>query len=151
VDLNLPGSKGYRADLPWVMKVRWDGELVAEVFVYVENGRPTGPTEFLTWQADRAYGARCTRRGVQDASRKCTSPAQTPGPWAGRVTHTNGGHICGTVSQEKWEKTKHLIAKMADMVEQDYLPLARLLQVWVFLMYAVRTYPWINPYIKVCT
>ena len=24
VEFNLPGSKGYRSDLPWVMKIRWD-------------------------------------------------------------------------------------------------------------------------------
>ncbi len=39
VVFNQPGSKGYRADLPWVMKIRWDGKLAAEVFVYVDDGR----------------------------------------------------------------------------------------------------------------
>ena len=52
------------------------------------------------------------------------------------------------VSQEKWDKTKRLIRKMADMVERDCLPLARLLQIRSFLMYVVRTYPWMNPYMK---
>jgi hypothetical protein len=70
VVMNLPGSKGYRANLPWVMKIRWDGDLAAKVFVYVDDGRPTGPTKDLTWQAARAYGAGCSRRGVQDASQK---------------------------------------------------------------------------------
>ena len=27
VIFNLPGSKGYRADLLWVFKLRWDGKL----------------------------------------------------------------------------------------------------------------------------
>jgi len=148
VVFNLPGSKGYRADLPWVMKIRWDGELAAEVFVYVDNGRATGPTELLAWQAGRAYGAGCTRRGVQDASRKRTSPSQTPGPWAGTVTHTDGGKVCGMVSKEKWDKTKRLVAELEEMVARDYLPLTRLLQIRGFLMYVVRTYPWINPYMK---
>jgi hypothetical protein len=49
VVFNLPWSKGYRADLPWVMKVRWDGELATKMFVYVNDGRPTGPTKFLMW------------------------------------------------------------------------------------------------------
>ena len=62
VVLNLQGATGYRADLLWVMKLRWDGELAAEVFVYVDDGPPTGPTKFLAWQAGRAYGAGCTRR-----------------------------------------------------------------------------------------
>jgi hypothetical protein len=97
------------------MKIRWDGQQAAEVFVYVDDGRPTGPMEFLTWQAGRAYDAGCTRRGVQDASRKRTSPSQTPGPWAGTVTHTDGGEVCGMVSQEKWDKTKRLIGDGGDV------------------------------------
>jgi hypothetical protein len=70
VIFNLPGSKGYRADLPWVMKIRGDGDLAVEVFVYVDDGRAIEPTKFLMWQAARAYGAGCTRRGVQDALQK---------------------------------------------------------------------------------
>jgi hypothetical protein len=34
------------------------------------------------------------------------------------------------------------------MVKQSCLPLSRLLQIRGFLMYVVRTYPWINPYMK---
>jgi hypothetical protein len=148
VVFNLPEAKGYWADLPWVMKIHWDGELVAEVFVYVDNRRPTGPTEFLTWQAGWAYSAGCTRRGMQDVSQKRTSPSQTPGPWAGMVTHTNGGKVCSMLSEEKWGKTKRLIAEMQEMVARDCLPLTKLLQIRGFLMYVVCTYPWINTYIK---
>jgi hypothetical protein len=36
--MNLPGSTGYQADFPWVMKVRWDSELAPKVFVYVVDG-----------------------------------------------------------------------------------------------------------------
>jgi hypothetical protein len=89
VVMNLLGSTGYRADLPWVMKVRWDGKLAAEMFVYVDDGRPTGPMEFLTWQAGQAYGAGCTRRGVQDALQK--ADFTLAGAWAmGRDGHTHG-------------------------------------------------------------
>jgi hypothetical protein len=144
--MNLSGLKGYRLDLLWIMKIRWNGELAAEVFVYVDDGRGTGPNEFLSWQAARAYGAGCSRRGVQDASRKRTSPSLTPGPWAGMVTHTDKGMVRGMVSQEKWDKTKRLILEMRGMVEVDHFPLAWLLQICGFLMYMVRTYPWINPY-----
>ena len=140
VVFNLPGSKGYRANLPWVMKIRWDGQLAVEVFVYIDNGMATGPTEFLAWQAGRAYGSGCTRRGMQDASHKQTSPSQTSGPWAGTVTHTEGGKVCGMVSQEKWDKAKRLIAELEGMVALDCLPLTRLLQIRGFLMYVVRTY-----------
>jgi hypothetical protein len=64
VVFNLPRAKGYWANLPWVLKIRWDGKLAAEVFVYVDDGRLTGITEVPTWQAGQAYGTGCTRRGV---------------------------------------------------------------------------------------
>ncbi len=75
VVFNLPGSKGYRVDLPWVIKIRWGGEQAAEVFVYVNDGRPTGPTEFLSWQAGQAYGAGCT---YQERSAGCLEEEDIP-------------------------------------------------------------------------
>jgi hypothetical protein len=52
------------------------------------------------------------------------------------------------VSQEKWEKTQALIRELGSMMEQDLLPLQRLLEIRGILIYVVRTYPWLNPYIK---
>ena len=145
---NLPGSKGYRSDLPWVMKVRFDGNLAGEIFVYVDDGRVVGHDPALVWRAARAYAAACSRRGVQDAARKRTSPTMTPGPWAGTITHTDGGTLMGMVSQEKWTKTQGLIKELADMIPRGPLPLQRLLEIRGFLMYVVRTYTWLNPYVK---
>jgi hypothetical protein len=51
VQLNLPGSPGYRADLPWVMKVRADGIIAAEIFEYVDDGRAIGHSAELAWRA----------------------------------------------------------------------------------------------------
>ena len=42
VEFSLPGSKGYSSDLPWVTKIRWDGHLATEVYVYVDDGWVTG-------------------------------------------------------------------------------------------------------------
>jgi hypothetical protein len=148
VKLNLPGSVGYRADLPWVMKVRADGLLALEVFVYVDDVRVTGATADLAWWAARAYAAWCSKLGVQDAARKRTSASRTPGPWAGTVTHTDREQVCGMVSQEKWEKTQLLIRELKDMMERGRLPLQQLLEIRGFLIYVVRTYTWLNPYIK---
>jgi hypothetical protein len=148
VELNLPGSKGYRSDLLWVMKIREDEHLAAEIFVYVDNGHPTGHSLRLTWAAARVFAAVCSRRGVQDASRKRTLPTETPGPWAGTVTHTEGGCILGMVSQEKWDKTKLLIAELVEMIPKGPLPLQPLLEIRGFFMYMVRTYTWLDPYIK---
>jgi hypothetical protein len=148
VVFNMPGSKGYRSDLPWVMKIRADGHLAAEIVVYMDNGRPTGHDQELTWKAAQAHGASCSRRGIQDALRKKTSPTMTPGPWAGTVTHTNGGSVMGMVLQEKWIKTEAMVQELVDMIPGGQLPLQRLLEIRGFLMYVVRTYTWMNPYIK---
>ena len=130
------------------MKIRAEGHLAAEFFVYVDDGRATGHNPRLTWAAARAYAAGCSRRGVQDASRKRTSLLDTPGPWAGTVTHTAGGRVLGMVSQVKWDKTKLLIAELGEMIPEGPLPLQRLLEIRGFLMYVVRTYTWLNLYIK---
>jgi hypothetical protein len=148
VVFNLLGSKGYRSDLPWVMKVRADSHLAAEIFMYVDDRRPTGHSQELTWKAAWAYGAGFSRRGIQDASRRRTSPTMMPGPWAGTVTHTSGGMLVGMVSQDKWTKTKCLIQELVEMIPGGPLPLQRLLKIRGFLMYVVRTYTWMNLYIK---
>ena len=148
VVLNLPGSPGYRADLPWVMKIRVDGHIAAEIFVYVDDGRAIGHSAEMAWRVARFYAAMCARLGVQDAARKRTSASRTPGPWAGTVTHTDQDQVCGMVSQEKWDKTQVLIRELDGMLARDLLPLQRLLEIRGFLIYVVRTYPWLNPYIK---
>ena len=117
VALNLPRSCGYRADLLWVMKIRADGFLAAEIFVYDDDGRVVAHSPDLAWRAARAYAAHCAKLGVQDASRKQMLPSRTPGPWAGMATHTNRDQVCGMVSQEKWETTKLLIIEPSMMVE----------------------------------
>jgi len=96
VEFNLPGSKGYRLDLPCITKIRFDGHLAAEIFVYVNDGKPTGYCRDLTWQAAQVYGSRCSRRGILDALRKRMSPTMSPGPWAGTVTRTEGGSLVGS-------------------------------------------------------
>ncbi len=148
VEFNLPGSRGYRLDLPRVMKIREDSHLVAKIFVYVDDGRPMGYCQDLTWRAARAYGLGCSRRGIQDASRKRTLPIKMPGPWACTVMHTEAGPLVGMVSQEKWDKTKQLLKELSDMLGEDPLPLQRMLEIRGFLMYMVHTYPWLNPYMK---
>ena len=100
------------------MKVRFDSYLACKVYVYVDNGRVTGHTMELCWAAGRRFASVCSKGGVQDAARKRTFPSWEPGPWADTVCHTSGGEIIGTVSQEKWEKTKALVTELADMVAE---------------------------------
>jgi len=106
----------------------------------VDNGRTTGYWRDLTWRAVRAYGSGCSRRGIQDASRKRTLPTESPGPWAGTVTHTGSGRLVGMVSQEKWDKTMCLLEELKEMVTKGPLPLQRMLKIRGFFMYVVHTY-----------
>jgi hypothetical protein len=122
VEFNLPDSRGYQSDLPWVMKIREDGHLAAEIFVYVDDGRPTGYCRDLTWRAARVRSLGCSRRGIQDASRKRTLPTEMPGLWAGTVTHTEAGALVGMVSQVKWDKTKQLLKELSDMSGETQCP-----------------------------
>ena len=147
VKLNLPGLPGYRADLLWVMKIWADGTIAAEIFIYVDDGRTVGHSEELAWRAACFYAAKWASLGIQDAARKRTSASRTPGPWAGTVTHTDQDH-CWMVSQEKWEKTQALIRELGSMMKRDLLPLQQLLEIRGFLIYVVRMYPWLYPYIK---
>ena len=56
--------------------------------------------------------------------------------------------LVGMVSQEKWDETKALLQELTDMLGKGPLPLQQLLEIRGFLMYAVRKYPWLNPYMK---
>ena len=47
--LNLPCTYGYDCHIPWVFKKRSDGLLAAYLCIYVDYGRPIGPTEDLCW------------------------------------------------------------------------------------------------------
>jgi hypothetical protein len=42
VRLNLPGSPYYDPYLEWVAKVRYEGRVAADLFIYTDDFRPTG-------------------------------------------------------------------------------------------------------------
>ena len=49
VELNLPDSANYDPSKPWVFKVRADGSMAADLFIYIDDLRPTGPTSEECW------------------------------------------------------------------------------------------------------
>ena len=73
VRLNLPGSERYDPSLPWVSKVRDDDTLAADLFIYIDDLHPTGPTEEETWWASQRTSSVLAWLGLQDAARKCRS------------------------------------------------------------------------------
>ena len=54
VRLNLPGSKEYDPKLPWVSKVRKEDDMIAaDLFTFMDDFRPTGPSKREAWLAGR--------------------------------------------------------------------------------------------------
>ena len=149
VVLNLPGDPDYDPTLPWVMKVRKDGHLASEVYIYVDDGKFTGWNRLECWRAVQRFSKVLSWLGIQDAFRKRTGPSTEPGPWAGTVTHTENG-VNATVTELKWAKTQEKVQEMAQMLEEDEtaLPRKALEKARGFLIYVGRTYRWMNPYLK---
>ena len=104
VQLNLPGDESYTPKLSWVTKVRSDGHLASEVFIYVDDGQIIAHSELVCWQAEKIFCSTCNSLGIQDAPRKRTEPSLTPGPWAGTVAHTSNKEVAITVTHIKWGK-----------------------------------------------
>jgi hypothetical protein len=50
VRMNLPGSVLYDPRVQWVSKVRKeDGRVAADLFIYIDDFRPTSPSEKECW------------------------------------------------------------------------------------------------------
>ena len=98
------------------MKIRWDGHLACEVYLYVDDGRATGFCREICWAAGRKVAALCSKYGVQDKAVKRTFPSHLPAPWAGTVTQTDQGEVVGLVDDGKWAKTQRLVRELAAML-----------------------------------
>ena len=110
--MNLTGTKRYRSDLPWVMKIRCDGHLATEIYTDVDDRRATGFCREIFWAADRRVATLCSKYGIQDKAAKQKFSTPTPGPWAVTMSHTDQGEVVVLVSEEKWNKTKALIQEL---------------------------------------
>ena len=107
VRLNLPGDADYDPSVPWISKIRDNGEIAADVHPYVDDLRETAPTEEEAWAAASKMAKGAAYFGLQDAARKRRPPSKTPGAWAGVVVGTDkNGDVYKTVSQERWDKTR---------------------------------------------
>jgi len=89
-----------------VSKRQKDGTLAADLVLFVDDIRPTGPTEKEALQASQIMAKELAHRGIQDAARKRRDVCQTPGAWAGSVVHTTDSSVTIMMEQTKWDKTK---------------------------------------------
>ena len=93
---------------------RVDVLLDTYLFIYVDDGRSIGPTEYLCWEASRRWGSIFSWLGIQGAYRNVQPPSQAPGAWDGNLINTEGG-VHRLVSQERSDKTRRLIADLVGM------------------------------------
>jgi hypothetical protein len=136
--------------LPWVSKIRLaDNGIACDVVIFVDDLRVTGPTKNEAWQASQRAAAQLNHLGIQDAPRKRRDGSQAPGAWAGCVLRTDQEGVFVYVSQDKWLKTKALLAEVMGLIQADPTRISRkrLEQVHGFLQYVTRTYSGMNPYL----
>ena len=147
--LNLPGMGKYQPGKPWLYRVRKDGTMAADLFIYIDDLRPTGPSKKECWDAAHQVGSRLTWFGLQDAARKRRDASQTPGAWAGTVIHTDGEEVLLLVSQDKWDKTRKWVQWMhkhtRDGLSFSHKELERCRG---FLIYVSRTYRPFVPFLR---
>jgi hypothetical protein len=150
VRLNLPGVEDYDPSLSWVSKIREDGRVAADLFIYMDDLRPTGPDAEECWRAARKGEATCNHLGIQDAPRKRRAASKTPGPWAGSMIYTDDedAGLRVLVARKKWCNAKRLLAnlyalpKESEMVDHKVLERTR-----GFLVYVERTNKPMTPFL----
>jgi hypothetical protein len=151
VRLSLPGSEEYDPRLPWISKLRLsDGKLAADIFIYVDDARVTGPTKEACWQATRQAASTANSLGIQEAARKRRWGTRRPGAWAGSIVESTAEGVFVTVSQEKWEKSRRYIGEIISELKNSdgILDFKALERKRGFLIYVTRTYPSMVPYLK---
>ena len=152
VRLNLPGTESYDPSLPWVSKIRLDdGQIAADLFIYVDDGRITAPSKEECWLATRQATSRLNGLGIQEAARKRRWGSRKPGAWAGSIVEMTSEGIFVKVSEEKWTKAKTYVGDIIQELKSgkgrglDFKSLERKRG---FLIYVTRTYPSMVPYLK---
>ena len=61
---------------------------MADIFIYLDDGRPLSDTAWANWKAARKFCCTLNVLGLQNTCRKKTCPSQVPGEWAGTMTET---------------------------------------------------------------
>ena len=101
VILNLPGMDHYDSSRIWIFKVRKGGTLAADLFFYIDDGRPTTPFVWERWCTSKKICSTLIWYGLQDAGRKITETSQSPGEWDSTMVKTIDGKVFLLVSQKK--------------------------------------------------
>lgn len=112
--MNLPSMEQYDPTKPKIIK--WSSSRQAmsgDVVTFVDDVRITGSSKEHCHQVHRQFVSRMQYLGLQDAPRKFRPPSQTQaGAWTGTIFRVGETVISKTVSQEKWDKGRTIVAKL---------------------------------------
>ena len=149
IELNLPGSENYDPSMPWVYKRRSDGQIASDFVSFVDDFRPTGPSEYECWIAASRIAKKLNWLGIQDAPRKRRNSTQEPGAWAGCIVLTGKDGSRVTILNKKWIKALGMLDELLHMIEDDSESLnrKRLEQIRGFLVHICQAYPSLRPYL----
>jgi hypothetical protein len=149
VRLNLPGDADYDPCKAWVSKIRKDGRVAADIFIYVDDVRSSAWDDDAAWAASQRTSSRLGYLGLQDAARKRREPSKETGAWTGSVVWTTDNQLSVMTTQDKWDKTRdHLAWIKANVGNEDGMNGKVLKSIRGFLVYVARTYPSMTPYLK---
>jgi hypothetical protein len=152
VRLNLPGEEAYDPTLPWVSKVgKFEGgdRIAGDFFTYIDDVRTSGRDREHCWEVSRRVASHCSYLGIQDAPRKRRAPSSNPGAWAGSNVVLTPEGVAVTVSPEKWGRTRDIVMRWWKEVKvAPSLNRKALESDAGFLVYVVRSFPAMRPYLK---
>ena len=150
IKLNLPGSQDYSPAEPWVSKRTSNGKIPPDAFTFVDDIRTVGRSEKICDNATRRVGSSLNYLGEQEASRKRRPSSQRSGAWIGAIFRADENNIGILTSQEKWDKTKHIVQKWRTRLEDRDFLLDRkeLERDREFLVPLSMVYPSFSPYLK---
>ncbi|KAL7570650.1 hypothetical protein ACA910_014924 [Epithemia clementina (nom. ined.)] len=154
VRLNLPRTQGYQPGIPWILKRRSNGQIVADAQDYMDDLRGCAPSEEDAWQVGTRIAKVAAFHGIQDAAHKRRKQTQRPGAWAGVVCGTRPSRPFVSVTQEKWDKTKQEVQRLTEEVRhaqgegRRHVSHKVLEQVAGFLNHVARAFPTIKIYLN---
>jgi hypothetical protein len=92
--------------------------VAADLFIYMDYFRPTGPDAEECWRASRRAASVFNHLGIQDAPRNRRGVSIFPGPWEGSMVYTDDAEagVRVLVSRKKWAKAKQLLATLHGLV-----------------------------------
>ena len=131
-------------------RIRIEGIIASDLFIYIDDLRITGPTETECWEGAHQVYCQLTWLGLQDAPWKKNYATQTPHAWAGSIVHSDNGEVTVLVSEEKWGKTKRWIVDwVLDNIDKEVgINHKELTHCCGFLIYVSRTYYAFKPYLR---